>query len=168
MQYIENAFADSIRGVRAGTDVGVHDPERRRPFDRAAGKARDEYLLPVRPLRPQARAFRGRPSARATRIAASRSSRSTRRASSGPILHREVLTPVDLEREFHLTGGNISHGRMTLDQMFSMRPVPGYADYRTPVQGLYMCGSGTHPGGGVMGLPGRNAARVMLKDIRRL
>ena len=85
----------------------------------------------------------------------------------GAILHREVLTPVDLEREFHLTGGNIFHGRMTLDQMFSMRPVPGFADYRTPVRGLYMCGSGTHPGGGVMGLPGRNAARVMLKDFRR-
>jgi phytoene dehydrogenase-like protein len=85
----------------------------------------------------------------------------------GAILHREVLTPVDLEREFHLTGGNIFHGRMTLDQMFSMRPVPGFADYRTPIRGLYMCGSGTHPGGGVMGLPGRNAARMMLKDFRR-
>ena len=86
----------------------------------------------------------------------------------GAILHREVLTPVDLEREFHLTGGNIFHGRMTLDQMFSMRPVPGFADYRTPIRGLYLCGSGTHPGGGVMGLPGRNAAGVMLKDVRGL
>jgi phytoene dehydrogenase-like protein len=84
------------------------------------------------------------------------------------ILHREVLTPLDLEREFHLTGGNIFHGRMTLDQMFSMRPVAGFADYRTPIRGLYLCGSGTHPGGGVMGLPGRNAAGVMLKDFRRL
>lgn len=80
------------------------------------------------------------------------------------VLHREILTPVDLEREFHLTGGNIFHGRMTLDQMFSMRPVPGFADYRTPVRGLYICGSGTHPGGGVMGTPGLNAAREMLKD----
>ena len=61
----------------------------------------------------------------------------TRPTSSGAILHREVLTPVDLEREFHLTGGNIFHGRMTLDQMFSMRPVPGFADYRTPIRGLY-------------------------------
>jgi len=86
----------------------------------------------------------------------------------GAIIHREVLTPVDLEREFHLTGGNIFHGRMTLDQMFSMRPVPGFADYRTPIRGLYMCGSGTHPGGGVMGMPGRNAARVMLRDLRTL
>jgi phytoene dehydrogenase-like protein len=82
------------------------------------------------------------------------------------IIHREVLSPVDLEREFHLTGGNIFHGRMTLDQMFSMRPVPGFAGYRTPVKGLYMCGSGTHPGGGVMGTPGLNAVRVILKDYR--
>jgi phytoene dehydrogenase-like protein len=86
----------------------------------------------------------------------------------GAILHREVLTPVDLEREFHLTGGNIFHGRMSLDQMFSMRPVPGFAAYRTPVRGLYLCGSGAHPGGGVMGLPGRNAARTILKDLPRL
>jgi phytoene dehydrogenase-like protein len=57
---------------------------------------------------------------------------------------------------------------MTLDQMFSMRPVAGFADYRTPIRGLYLCGSGTHPGGGVMGLPGRNAAGVMLKDLRGL
>jgi phytoene dehydrogenase-like protein len=83
------------------------------------------------------------------------------------VLHREVLTPVDLEREFYLTGGNIFHGRMTLDQMFNMRPVPGYADYRTPIRGLYLCASGTHPGGGVMGTPALNAVRVMLKDYRR-
>jgi phytoene dehydrogenase-like protein len=80
------------------------------------------------------------------------------------VLHREVLTPVDLERDFHLTGGNIFHGRMTLDQMFNMRPVPGYADYRTPIDGLYMCASGTHPGGGVMGTPALNAVKIMLKD----
>jgi phytoene dehydrogenase-like protein len=80
------------------------------------------------------------------------------------VFHREVLTPVDLEREFHLTGGNIFHGRMTLDQMFNMRPVPGYADYRTPIEGLYMCASGTHPGGGVMGTPALNAVGIMLKD----
>jgi phytoene dehydrogenase-like protein len=86
----------------------------------------------------------------------------------GAVLHREVLTPVDLEREFHLTGGNIFHGRMTLDQMFNMRPVPGFADYRTPIRGLYMCASGTHPGGGVMGTPGLNAVKAMLKDYPRL
>jgi phytoene dehydrogenase-like protein len=80
------------------------------------------------------------------------------------VLYREVLTPLDLEREYSLTGGNIFHGRLTLDQMFSMRPVPGFADYRTPLKALYLCGSGTHPGGGVMGTPGQNAARQVIRD----
>jgi phytoene dehydrogenase-like protein len=80
------------------------------------------------------------------------------------VLHREVLTPLDLEREYSLTGGNIFHGRMTLDQLFSMRPVPGFAGYRTPIRGIYLCGSGAHPGGGVMGTPGLNAARQILRD----
>lgn len=77
---------------------------------------------------------------------------------------QQVLTPLDLERRFGLTGGNIFHGEMSLDQMFVMRPVAGSARYRTPVRGLYLCGSGTHPGGGVMGAPGYNAAREILKD----
>jgi phytoene dehydrogenase-like protein len=78
--------------------------------------------------------------------------------------HRQVLTPLDLEQRFGITGGNIFHGEMSLDQMFVMRPVAGWARYRTPVRGLYLCGSGAHPGGGVMGAPGYNAAREMLKD----
>jgi phytoene dehydrogenase-like protein len=80
------------------------------------------------------------------------------------IIDKQVLTPLDLERRFGLTGGNIFHGEMSLDQMFVMRPVAGYARYRTPIHGLYLCGSGTHPGGGVMGAPGYNAAREILKD----
>jgi phytoene dehydrogenase-like protein len=80
------------------------------------------------------------------------------------IVEKQVLTPLDLERRFGLTGGNIFHGEMSLDQMFVMRPLPGYARYRTPIRGLYLCGSGTHPGGGVMGAPGHNAAREILKD----
>jgi phytoene dehydrogenase-like protein len=82
------------------------------------------------------------------------------------IVERQVLTPLDLERRFGLTGGNIFHGEMSLDQMFLMRPVAGCARYRTPIRGLYLCGSGTHPGGGVMGAPGYNAAREILKDQR--
>jgi phytoene dehydrogenase-like protein len=78
--------------------------------------------------------------------------------------HRQVLTPLDLERRFGITGGNIFHGDMALDQMFVLRPVAGWARYRTPIKGLYLCGSGAHPGGGVMGAPGYNAAREMLKD----
>ena len=77
--------------------------------------------------------------------------------------HRQVLSPLDLERRFGITGGNIFHGEMSLDQMFAMRPVAGWARYRTPVAGLYLCGSGAHPGGGVMGAPGFNCAREMLK-----
>jgi phytoene dehydrogenase-like protein len=77
--------------------------------------------------------------------------------------HRQVLTPLDLERRFGISGGNIFHGEMSLDQMFVMRPVAGWARYRTPVRGLFLCGSGAHPGGGVMGAPGYNCAREMLK-----
>ena len=80
------------------------------------------------------------------------------------IVEQQVLTPLDLERRFALTGGNIFHGDMGVDQMFVMRPIAGAARYRTPVRGLYLCGSGAHPGGGVMGAPGYNAAREMLKD----
>ena len=79
------------------------------------------------------------------------------------IEHRQVLSPLDLERRFGITGGNIFHGEMSLDQMFVMRPVAGWARYRTPVEGLFLCGSGAHPGGGVMGAPGFNCAREMLR-----
>ncbi|RMG10723.1 MAG: NAD(P)/FAD-dependent oxidoreductase [Planctomycetota bacterium] len=80
------------------------------------------------------------------------------------ILHKQVLTPLDLEREFGLTEGNIFHGELSLSQLFFLRPVPGWARYRTPVRNLYLCASGAHPGGGVMGAPGRLAARTLLRD----
>jgi phytoene dehydrogenase-like protein len=79
------------------------------------------------------------------------------------VLARQVLTPVDLESTFGLTGGNIFQGAMPLNQLFSFRPVPGFADYRTPIRGLYLCGSAAHPGGGVMGAAGANAAREILR-----
>ncbi len=82
------------------------------------------------------------------------------------VLARQVLSPLDLEETFGLTGGNIFHGEMSPDQLFFLRPVPGWANYRTPIRGLYLCGSGTHPGGGVMGAPGYNAAREILRDWR--
>jgi phytoene dehydrogenase-like protein len=81
--------------------------------------------------------------------------------------HIEVLPPPEIERRFGLLGGNIFQGEMAPDQLFSLRPIPGYGDYRTPIDGLYMCGSGTHPGGGVMAVPGRNAASVIGRDLRR-
>jgi phytoene dehydrogenase-like protein len=82
------------------------------------------------------------------------------------ILHRQVLTPLDYEREYGLAEGSFYHGQMALDQLLFMRPIPGYADYRSPVGGLYFCGAGAHPGGGVTGAPGRNAAREISRDLR--
>jgi phytoene dehydrogenase-like protein len=81
---------------------------------------------------------------------------------------RLALSPLDLERRFGLIGGDIFHGRMSLDQLFSARPLLGHADYRMPLPGLYLCGSGAHPGGGVTGAPGHNAARAILADRRSL
>jgi phytoene dehydrogenase-like protein len=83
------------------------------------------------------------------------------------ILHAEIRTPWDIENEVGLTEGNIFQGELTMDQLLFNRPVPGYAQYRAPVRGVYMCGSSTHPGGGVMGAPGANAARAVLRDLGR-
>ena len=80
------------------------------------------------------------------------------------VLHRQVLTPWDLEQGFGLSEGNIFHGELSLDQLAFLRPAPGWAHYRTPVAGLWMCASGTHPGGGLMGAPGALAARAMLAE----
>ncbi len=80
------------------------------------------------------------------------------------VVEKQTLSPWDLEQRFGIAGGNIFHGEMSLDQMFVMRPLAGWANYRTPVRGLYLCGSGAHPGGGVMGAPGHNCAREILKD----
>jgi phytoene dehydrogenase-like protein len=82
------------------------------------------------------------------------------------ILHRQVLTPLDIEREFGLTEGNIFQGELTLEQLFFLRPAPGWAQYETPIRNLWMCGSATHPGGGIMGAPGRNAAQRILGHTR--
>jgi phytoene dehydrogenase-like protein len=79
--------------------------------------------------------------------------------------HRQVLTPLDLEQRYGLTEGSIFQGQMGLDQLLVMRPVPGWSQYRTPIEGLYLCGAGTHPGGGVTGAPGYNAAREILRDL---
>jgi phytoene dehydrogenase-like protein len=85
----------------------------------------------------------------------------------GSIVARQVLTPVDLERAYGLTEGNIFHGDLTLEQLFFNRPVPGWSQYRTPIAGLYLCGAGAHPGGGVTGAPGHNAAHQVLRDLKK-
>jgi phytoene dehydrogenase-like protein len=84
----------------------------------------------------------------------------------GAVVARQVLTPLDLERIYGLTEGNIFHGDLTLEQLFFMRPVPGWSQYRTPIRGLYLCGAGAHPGGGVTGAPGHNAAFQVLRDLK--
>jgi len=80
------------------------------------------------------------------------------------VVGRQILTPLDLEREFGLTQGNIFQGELSLEQLFFLRPVAGWAYYRTPIRNLYMCGSATHPGGGIMGANGRLASQVILKE----
>jgi phytoene dehydrogenase-like protein len=85
----------------------------------------------------------------------------------GSVVARQVLTPLDLERTYGLTEGNIFHGDLSLEQLFFLRPVPGWASYRSPIEGLYLCGAGAHPGGGVTGAPGHNAAKQVLRDRRR-
>jgi phytoene dehydrogenase-like protein len=81
------------------------------------------------------------------------------------VVARQILTPLDLERTYGLTEGNIFQGELSLEQLFFLRPVAGFAQYRTPLRNLYMCGSATHPGGGIMGAPGRLAALEVLKDV---
>src|SRR6185295_12013786 len=81
--------------------------------------------------------------------------------------HQQILSPVDLEEIYGLTGGHIYHGEPSLDQLLSMRPILGWARYRTPIDGLYLCGAGTHPGGGLTGGPGHNAAREIAADLKK-
>ncbi len=82
------------------------------------------------------------------------------------VIARQILSPLDLEHRFGLVDGDIFHGQLSLDQLFSLRPVMGYASYRMPIAGLYLCGSGAHPGGGVTGVPGHNAAREIIRDLK--
>ncbi|MEM9621967.1 MAG: NAD(P)-dependent oxidoreductase, partial [Pseudomonadota bacterium] len=86
---------------------------------------------------------------------------------TAPLLGRQIKTPLDIERDLGMVGGDIFHGALHLDQLYSLRPVAGYAAYRMPVTHLYLCGSGAHPGGGVTGLPGHHAARQILVDRKR-
>jgi len=82
------------------------------------------------------------------------------------IVARQVITPLDMEQTYGMSGGHIHHGEQTLDQFFTFRPLIGWAQYRTPIDGLFLCGAGTHPGGGLTGLPGANAAREITRDFK--
>jgi phytoene dehydrogenase-like protein len=85
----------------------------------------------------------------------------------GLVEHQHVVTPLDLERTYGLTGGHILHGEPSLDQLFTMRPILGWAQYRTPIPGLFLCGAGTHPGGGITGGSGQNAALEIMKVLKQ-
>ena len=79
--------------------------------------------------------------------------------------YKDFLSPNDIEDQYNVTGGHWHHGEIQIDQLFMLRPIPGYAQYKTPMKGLYLCGAGTHPGGGINGLPGKNAAEVVMKNF---
>ena len=175
VDYMERAYDDAKYGRfsrRPYIDIVI--PCLTDPSRGAAGQARDVVLRAVRAVPPEARA-RGTSSARRSATPSS-----TRIAQYAPnikniILHRQVLTPLDIEREWGLTEGNIFQGELTLEQLFFLRPAPGWAQYRTPITNLYMCGSATHPGGGIMGAPGpqrgdagssrRRASRAMATTV---
>ena len=145
------------------TGAGDHDAVQRRSNDGAGGQTRDVDVRPVRSLpagRGQLGRHQGSFADRCIELLA-------RYAPNVPdaIEHRQVLSPLDLERTFGLTGGNIMQGAMNPNQLYCFRPVPGWADHRTPVRGLYLCGAASHPGGGVMGACGKNAAEQVLPRL---
>ena len=148
----------AVRGLRGRLHRGrLAGPDR---------PAHHDVLRPVRAV-PAGRGDLGQPAGRARRPGPGPDRASSRRTCPATVLARQVLTPLDLERDYGLTEGNIFHGDIQPDQLFHMRPVPGWARYATPVPGLYLCGAGAHPGGGVTGAPGYNAAHRVLADLRR-
>ena len=155
-----------VRPALGAAGARVHDPLGGGSHGGAARPAPHVDLRAVRALRA-ARRRAGTGSARPSPTGASTLLDEYAPNFRRSVLARQVLTPLDLERTFRLTGGNIFQGAMTPGQLFSFRPVPGYAGYRTPVAGLYLCGAAAHPGGGVMGAPGWNAAREILRARRR-
>jgi phytoene dehydrogenase-like protein len=166
LDYMERAFADAVAGrpsaepIIEATIPSVVDPSVAPP-----GRHLMSMFVQYAPYRLAEGAWATERERFADRCVALMDRYAPGFAAS--VLHREVLTPPDLEARFGLTGGNIFQGAMPLSQLAFMRPVPGWADYRTPVGGLYLCGAATHPGGGVMGACGLNAAREILRDVRR-
>ena len=136
------------------------------PSARPARQARHVLLRPVRAVPPEGRRL-GQGEARRFGDTVVDTIAEHAPNIKNIILHRQVVTPLDLERELGLTEGNIFQGELTLEQLFFLRPAPGWAQYRTPIRNLYMCGSATHPGGGIMGANGKNAAEKLLEDWKR-
>ena len=165
LEYIERAYDHAKYGyISDNPIIEATIPSLARRHRRAAGQARDVDVHPVLPL--QAGAGRGDAGGEqeALRRPLHRHHDRVRAELRKAVLNYEVLSPADIEQRYGLTGGNIMQGTMSLSSLSFMRPVPGYADYRTPIRGLYLCGAATHPGGGVMGACGYNAAREILRD----
>ena len=162
--------ATDLRPPSRGRDprpaVGrLRDGLQRRRHARAPGRPRDDGVRAVRALRAPARNL-GRATGRAPRGRSWRRIEEYAPGFSGTIEAAQVLTPLDLERTYGLTEGNIFHGDLNIGQLFSMRPMPAWSRYRTPIEGLYLCGAGAHPGGGVTGAPGYGASHAALRDLR--
>jgi phytoene dehydrogenase-like protein len=165
MEYLERAFDDAKYGKASQHPYvelmfpTAHEPEGLAPHGKHIMLAFTQYLPFDAPNTDRSRdAWAKKVIAEVERIA----------PGFGDLVeHVEVLTPRDLEERFGLLGGSIAQGELAPDQLFSFRPIPNFGDYRTPVRGLYLCGAGTHPGGGVMGIAGRNASTVMRQDDRR-
>ena len=164
--YLEHAFDAAKYGECSPEPaLEITHPERARPDAGARRQARalgGRAVRAVRPARERLTAAR----ARVPRAHARRCSSAMRRACAGRSSPSELLLPADIEREFRITGGHWHHGELALDQFLMLRPVPGAAQYAMPVDGLFLCGAGCHPGGGVMGCAGRNAAQAVLATER--
>ena len=162
LDYIDRAYDDAKYGRPSRAHSGNHDAQQRRHDNRSAGPTRDVDVRAVRSLQAGQRQLGRQKEAFGDRCIERASAIRSQRAAA--IVHRQVSSPLDLERTFGLTGGNIMQGAMNFNQLFCFRPVAGWADHRTPVKGLYLCGAASHPGGGVMVAPGMNAASAILGE----
>ncbi len=163
LEYIERAYDDAKHGAASDSPVlDVTVPTVVDPSLAPAGRHILSVLVQYTPYRLRSGSWEERRAALGERVLDLLQAHIPNLRSI--LAGQEVLTPADLETRFGLTGGHIFHGEMTLDQQYVLRPVPGWGRYRTPIPGLYLCGSGTHPGGGITGAPGYNGARAVLED----
>ena len=167
MDYLERAFDDAKYGWYSKRPyIDMRDPVDDRPGHGATRQARHVVLRPVRAVPPARDRLGHRAGEPGRHGAARRWSRSSRASATSSCSARSV-TPLDIERTVGLSEGNIFAGEFLAPQMFFFRPAPGWSQYRTPIEGYYQCGSGTHPGGCVMGAPGKLAAGQILKDVAK-
>ena len=166
LDYLERAFDHAKYGrFSTGAVDRVHDSVARRSVAGAAGRARAVGVRAVRAVPACARADWDDVSATRSATRVVKTLMQYAPGLGSLIVERQMLTPLDLERGWGLTGGHIFHGELSLDQFFTMRPLLGFGQYRTPIKGLFLCGSGSHPGTGLTGGSGMNAAREVLRSF---